>query len=80
LPKIRIIARLDIKNEYVIKGIHLEGLRKIGNPNLLAKKYYDDGRISIPYYTLKLYTTYSLDNTDNNSLPNGITENDFFNN
>ena len=33
----RIIARLDIKNDYVIKGIHLEGLRKIGNPNELAK-------------------------------------------
>ena len=43
MHKIRIIARLDIKNEYVIKGIHLEGLRKIGNPNLLAKKYYDEG-------------------------------------
>jgi imidazole glycerol-phosphate synthase subunit HisF len=43
LHKIRIIGRLDIKNEYVIKGVHLEGLRKIGNPNTLAKKYYDEG-------------------------------------
>jgi len=41
--KKRIIARLDIKNEYVIKGIHLEGLRKVGNPNELAKKYYAQG-------------------------------------
>ena len=41
--KKRIIARLDIKNEYVIKGIHLEGLRKVGNPNELAKKYYEQG-------------------------------------
>ena len=41
--KKRIIARLDIKNEYVIKGIHLEGLRKVGNPNELAKKYYEEG-------------------------------------
>lgn len=41
--KKRIIARLDIKNEYVIKGIHLEGLRKVGDPNILAKKYYDEG-------------------------------------
>lgn len=39
----RVIARLDVKNEYVIKGIHLEGLRKVGNPNELAKKYYLDG-------------------------------------
>jgi len=43
MNKIRVIARLDIKNEYVIKGIHLEGLRKIGNPNELAKKYYKEG-------------------------------------
>lgn len=39
----RIIPRLDIKNEFVIKGIHLEGLRKIGEPNLLAKRYYHQG-------------------------------------
>ncbi|HJV88514.1 MAG TPA: imidazole glycerol phosphate synthase cyclase subunit [Noviherbaspirillum sp.] len=39
----RIIARLDVKNEFVIKGIHLEGLRKVGNPNQLAKAYYDAG-------------------------------------
>ena len=43
MNKIRVIARIDVKNEHVIKGIHLEGLRKVGNPNLLAKKYYDDG-------------------------------------
>lgn len=36
----RVIARLDIKNEFVIKGIHLEGLRKIGNPNEMAFDYY----------------------------------------
>jgi cyclase len=43
MHKIRLIARLDVKNEYVIKGIHLEGLRKVGNPNELAKKYYEAG-------------------------------------
>lgn len=43
MNKIRIIARIDVKNEYVIKGIHLEGLRKVGDPNLLAKQYYEDG-------------------------------------
>ncbi len=37
------IARLDIKNDFVIKGIHLEGLRKVGNPNELARKYYEEG-------------------------------------
>jgi cyclase len=43
MHKLRLIARLDIKNENVIKGIHLEGLRKIGNPIDLAKKYYEQG-------------------------------------
>ena len=28
----RIIARLDVKNEWVIKGIQMEGLRKVGAP------------------------------------------------
>jgi cyclase len=41
--RMRLIARLDIKNEHVIKGIHMEGLRKVGNPNLLARRYYEDG-------------------------------------
>jgi cyclase len=39
----RIIARLDIKNEFVIKGVFLEGLRKVGTPSELAYKYYLDG-------------------------------------
>lgn len=39
----RVIARLDIKNQYVIKGIHLEGLRKVGDPNRLARTYYEAG-------------------------------------
>jgi len=43
MNKKRVIARLDIKNEHVIKGIHLEGLRKIGNPRQISKKYYEAG-------------------------------------
>lgn len=43
MNKTRIIARLDVKNDFVIKGIHLEGLRKVGNPNEMAKKYYTQG-------------------------------------
>jgi len=43
VSKIRLIARLDINNEYVIKGKYLEGLRKVGIPNQLANKYYNDG-------------------------------------
>jgi len=43
MKKVRVIARLDIKNDFVIKGIHLEGLRKIGDPNIIAKEYYNQG-------------------------------------
>lgn len=43
MTKKRIIARIDVKNEFVIKGIHLEGLRKVGDPNEMAIKYYLDG-------------------------------------
>jgi cyclase len=43
MPKIRVISRIDIKNEFAIKGIQLEGLRKVGDPNELAKKYYHQG-------------------------------------
>jgi cyclase len=40
---IRLIARLDIKGENLIKGIHLEGLRVVGSPNAYAVKYYEQG-------------------------------------
>ena len=43
MNKKRIIARIDVKNEHAIKGIHLEGLRKVGNPNEMTKKYYNEG-------------------------------------
>lgn len=36
---LRIIARLDIKGPNVVKGIHMEGLRVVGKPVDLAKKY-----------------------------------------
>jgi cyclase len=43
MNKKRIIARIDVKNEHVIKGIQLEGLRKVGNPNEMAQRYYNEG-------------------------------------
>ena len=36
----RIIPRLDIKGPNVVKGVHLEGLRVGGLPELFAKKYW----------------------------------------
>jgi cyclase len=46
---IRIISRLDIKGPNLIKGIQLEGLRKLGDPNLFAKDYYEQGIDEIIY-------------------------------
>ena len=43
MKNIRIIARLDINNESVVKGKCLEGLRKIGKPSEMSKRYYDEG-------------------------------------
>ena len=43
MKRIRLIARLDIKGQNLIKGIHLEGLRVIGSPNEYAHKYYNQG-------------------------------------
>jgi imidazole glycerol-phosphate synthase subunit HisF len=39
----RVIARLDVKGEHLIKGVHLEGLRVIGDPQEYARKYYEQG-------------------------------------
>jgi len=41
--KPRLVARLDIKGENLIKGIQLEGLRVIGNPADFAFTYYEQG-------------------------------------
>mgnify|MGYP000390885988 CR=1 FL=1 len=39
----RLIARLDIKGPNLIKGIHLEGLRVVGDPHEHALRYYREG-------------------------------------
>src|SRR3989344_4585388 len=49
MKTVRIIPRLDIKGPHVVKGIHLEGLRVIGDPSNLAYKYYRDGADEILY-------------------------------
>lgn len=43
MNNIRLVARLDIKGTKLIKGIHLEGLRVVGDPNEHAMRYYDAG-------------------------------------
>jgi cyclase len=46
---VRLIARLDIKAPNLIKGIHLEGLQVIGDPNFYAKRYYEQGADELIY-------------------------------
>ena len=41
--KIRLIARLDVKDEHLVKGIQYEGLRKLGAPHDFAVRYYEAG-------------------------------------
>ena len=47
--KTRIIAKLDVKPPHVVKPVHFEGLRKVGAPEELAKKYYDQGADELFY-------------------------------
>lgn len=46
---VRLISRLDIKGSNVIKGVHLEGLRVIGDPQKYARRYYEQGADEILY-------------------------------
>lgn len=48
LPR-RVIARLDIKGPNLVKGIHLEGLRVIGDPAEHALRYYEAGADELLY-------------------------------
>ena len=49
MPAARVIARLDVKGPNLVKGIHLEGLRVIGDPQEHARRYYADGADEILY-------------------------------
>ncbi len=48
----RIVARIDVKGSNVVKGIHLEGLRIIGNPTEYAIRYQQQGADEILYLDL----------------------------
>lgn len=46
---IRFIPRLDIKGPNLIKGVHLEGLRVIGDPQVFSRRYYEQGADELLY-------------------------------
>jgi len=45
----RIIAKLDVKPPFVVKPVHFEGLRRMGSPSELARKYYNQGADEVFY-------------------------------
>ncbi|MBX9853403.1 MAG: imidazole glycerol phosphate synthase cyclase subunit, partial [Cytophagaceae bacterium] len=62
--RVRIIPRLDIKGPNLVKGIHLEGLRVLGNPEYFAKYYYECGADELFYQDIvaSLYGRNNLSN------------------
>ncbi len=62
MGSVRIIPRLDIKGPNLVKGIHLEGLRALGNPEEFAKAYYLGGADELIYQDVvaSLYERNSL--------------------
>ena len=61
-PKLRIIPRLDIKGGNLVKGIHFEGLRVLGEPAPFARHYYEQGADELLYVDIvaSLYGRNSL--------------------
>ena len=49
MSNLRIIPRLDIKGTNLIKGVHLEGLRVMGDPQAFAVRYYEAGADELVY-------------------------------
>jgi len=63
MANIRLIARLDIKGPNLIKGVNLEGVRVVGDPQVFARRYYDQGIDELIYMdaVASLYGRNSLD-------------------
>lgn len=68
----RIISRIDVKNDTMVKGIRLEGLRNLGYPEFYSKLYYDEGIDEIHYQDVvaSLYGRNTLDKIINKSAEN----------
>jgi cyclase len=49
MNKIRVAPRLDVKGPDVVKGVHLEGLRIVGDPGEMAHEYYRQGADELIY-------------------------------
>jgi cyclase len=49
MKNIRIIPRLDIKGPNVVKPVQAEALRVVGDPTVLAQRYYREGADEVIY-------------------------------
>ncbi len=49
MSRVRLIPRLDIKGPNLIKGVNLEGLRVVGDPQAFARQYYEEGADELLY-------------------------------
>lgn len=74
MKNLRIIPRLDIKGPNVVKGINLEGLRVVGNPGVLAKKYYEQGADELLYIDIvaSLYERNNLSDIVEKTATSGV--------
>ena len=63
MKNFRLIARLDIKMDKLIKGVQMEGWRKVGNPIFFAKQYAEQGADELIFTDVvaSLYGRNSLD-------------------
>lgn len=64
MRNLRIIPRLDVKMEWLIKGVQMEGWRKVGDPAEYAKAYADAGADELLFMDVvaSLYERNSLHN------------------
>ena len=62
MPNLRLIARLDLKGPNLIKGVNLEGVRVVGDPQVHARRYYEQGIDELLYIdaVASLYNRNSL--------------------
>ena len=49
MSNVRLFARLDVKGPNLVKGVHLEGLRVMGDPQEYARRYYEQGADELVY-------------------------------
>lgn len=64
IQNLRLIPRIDIKGNNLVKGINLEGFRALGDANLYIEKYYKDkaDEILLNDVVASLYDRDSLNN------------------